>query len=116
MPTLGEYIQKTKQSLESVGAETSDPLSHAKRIVQAALGISASQMLLEWDGDLTPVQLRRLDAFLARRLAGEPFQYIVGHAEFWKSSFAVGPGVLIPRPETEHLVEQALANISSSGA
>lgn len=48
------------------------------------------------------------EAFLARREAREPLAYIVGHKEFWSLDFAVGPGALVPRPETETLVEQAL--------
>jgi release factor glutamine methyltransferase len=47
-------------------------------------------------------------AFAARRLAGESVAYIVGEKEFWSLSFDVGPGVLVPRPDTETLVEQAL--------
>ncbi|MGN6514940.1 MAG: peptide chain release factor N(5)-glutamine methyltransferase [Rhizomicrobium sp.] len=50
----------------------------------------------------------RLEEFIARRLAREPIAYITGHREFWSLDFEVGPGVLIPRPETETLVEEAL--------
>ncbi|MBQ4481174.1 MAG: peptide chain release factor N(5)-glutamine methyltransferase [Victivallales bacterium] len=49
-----------------------------------------------------------LEAWTCRRLAGEPFQYVVGSVEFYNIELAVGPGVLIPRPETELLVEHAL--------
>lgn len=48
------------------------------------------------------------DSLLDRRMAREPVAYILGHKEFWSLEFEVGPGVLIPRPETETLVEQAL--------
>lgn len=51
---------------------------------------------------------RLFDAFLARREAREPLAYIVGHKEFWSLDFEAGPGVLIPRPETETLIEEAL--------
>ena len=45
---------------------------------------------------------------VARRAAREPSAYITGHKEFWSLDFAVGPGVLVPRPETETLIEEAL--------
>jgi len=50
----------------------------------------------------------KLEALVARRLAHEPIAYITGRKEFWSLDFEVGPGVLIPRPDTETLVEQAL--------
>lgn len=50
----------------------------------------------------------KLEDFVARRLRHEPIAYITGHKEFWSLDFEVGPGVLIPRPDTETLVEQAL--------
>ena len=52
--------------------------------------------------------MARLDEWLNRRIAGEPFQYIVGSVEFYDVELQVGPGVLIPRPETELLVDRAL--------
>lgn len=52
-------------------------------------------------------ELARYEDLLARRIAREPVAYIVGEREFWSLPFAVGPGVLIPRPETETLLEQA---------
>jgi len=51
------------------------------------------------------------DQLIGRRLAHEPVSYITGHREFWSLDFQVGPGVLIPRPATETLVEQALAEL-----
>ena len=58
--------------------------------------------------ELTPAELQQYEALIARRAAGEPLQYITGHQEFWRMDFCVTPAVLIPRPETEHLVEQTL--------
>jgi len=58
--------------------------------------------------ELRPGEPERFHALLARRASREPLAYIIGHKEFWSLSFAVGPGVLIPRPETETLVEAAL--------
>lgn len=57
---------------------------------------------------LTCEQLSCLEEWVARRLDGEPLQYILGEWEFFSLPFAVGPGVLVPRPDTECLVERAL--------
>ena len=55
-------------------------------------------------------------ALVARRAAGEPVQYLTGRQEFWGLEFEVTPAVLIPRPETEHVVEAALERLSARGA
>jgi len=57
----------------------------------------------------------RFFALVARRAAGEPTQYLTGRQEFWGLAFEVTPAVLIPRPETEHVVEVALEHLSSRG-
>ena len=58
--------------------------------------------------ELTPNETQRYDEALARRAAGLPAQYITGHQEFWGLDLIVSPAVLIPRPETEHIVEAVL--------
>lgn len=62
---------------------------------------------------LTPGQAKRYQNFLTRRAKHEPIAYITGVREFYGRNFFVGPGVLIPRPETELIVEHAVKNISS---
>jgi release factor glutamine methyltransferase len=57
---------------------------------------------------LSSRELERFKEIIQRRVAGEPIQYITGFQEFWSIRFKVGPQVLIPRPETEILVEEAL--------
>ena len=52
------------------------------------------------------------ESCVARRAAREPLAYITGHREFWSLDFEVGPGVLVPRPETETIIEQALAQLT----
>ncbi|TCJ14777.1 peptide chain release factor N(5)-glutamine methyltransferase [Parasulfuritortus cantonensis] len=80
------------------------------RVLAAAVLAVEPVWLLAHDTDaLETGQIDRLDAALARRLAGEPVAYIVGEREFYGRPFRVGPATLIPRPETEHLVEAALA-------
>jgi len=56
------------------------------------------------------------ESFLARRAAREPLAYITGHKEFWSLDFEVGPGVLIPRPESETIIEQVLAFVPNRTA
>ncbi len=62
--------------------------------------------------ELTSDETRRYDDALARRASGMPAQYITGHQEFWGMDLIVSPAVLIPRPETEHLVETVLEIVS----
>ena len=59
--------------------------------------------------------LERYFALVARRAAGEPTQYLTGKQEFWGLEFEVTPAVLIPRPETEHVVEVALERLGARG-
>jgi release factor glutamine methyltransferase len=64
---------------------------------------------------IDPAAAERYFALLARRAAGEPTQYLTGKQEFWGLEFEVAPAVLIPRPETEHVVEVALERLGTAG-
>jgi release factor glutamine methyltransferase len=79
----------------------------ARVLLAAAVQVSPDQIFVA--GELKPEQHERFCAAVARRAAREPLAYITGTKEFWSLSFAVGPGVLVPRPETETLVEAALS-------
>lgn len=79
---------------------------------QALGGISRAQLLMVDREPLPQVQAETFDGLLQRRLAGEPVAYILGQREFYGLTLAVSPGVLIPRTDTETLVEAALARIS----
>lgn len=87
-----------------------DPQRHGFQLVEEALQISASDLICRWDEELSSKEEAQIRKWTQRRCSGEPFQYIVGHEWFWESCFAVGPGVFIPRPETEMLVELVLKN------
>ncbi|WP_338769257.1 peptide chain release factor N(5)-glutamine methyltransferase [Massilia sp. METH4] len=80
-----------------------------------ALGISRTGLITQSDRALTEDEAARVSALLQRRLGGEPVAYIVGRREFYGLDFSVGPGVLIPRPETELLVELALERLPPRG-
>lgn len=84
----------------------------AELLMADALGLSRDRMLLD------PPRLESPPAFAAkleRRLAHEPIAYILGHREFWTIDLAVGPGVLIPRPDSETLIEAAIAHFGTAG-
>jgi release factor glutamine methyltransferase len=83
-----------------------NPRLDARLLLAHAMSVSPDALLSSID---VPADARaRFEAFLARRILREPLAYITGKKEFWSLEFAVGPGVLIPRPETETLIEQVL--------
>jgi release factor glutamine methyltransferase len=84
------------------------PALEVRLLLMHVTGLSRPQLITQ-DRALLPVeQQERFAALLARRVAGEPLAYLVGTREFYGRPFAVTPAVLIPRPETEHLVEWSL--------
>jgi release factor glutamine methyltransferase len=87
-----------------------DPSTRADAIelVSRLVGITRSEVRLKRESRLSTEDWSRLDEWLTRRLAGEPIQYITGRAAFRDLDLVVGPAVLIPRPETEGLVEAVL--------
>jgi release factor glutamine methyltransferase len=93
-----------------------DPLREAAERLRAA-GFESpraeARILSEHARDLAPAVF---EEFVQRRLRREPIAYITGHKEFWSLEFAVGPGTLIPRPETETLIEQAVHELPDRNA
>lgn len=84
-------------------------------LVQHATRLTRAQLLTRDHLPLTAKQQQHLQALLQRRLAGEPMAYILGTRGFYGRDFVVSPAVLIPRPETEHLLEAALAHLPEHG-
>ena len=87
----------------------SSALLDAQLLLAHALEQSRSWLLAHAETALDAEVEREFAALVARRAAGEPLAYIVGYREFWSLSLRVTPAVLVPRPETELLVERALA-------
>jgi release factor glutamine methyltransferase len=81
-----------------------------------ALGLSRVQLITRSEQVLDDAAAQRLGALFARRLAGEPVAYLIGEREFYGLPFQVTPAVLIPRPETELLVELACERLPSGGS
>ena len=86
----------------------------ARVLLSHVLGKSPGGLVGRFEVDTA--DLDNFDRMIARRAAGEPVAYIVGHKEFWSLDFDVGPGVLVPRPETETLIEQALREFPNRSA
>lgn len=95
-------------------ARTKLPASEARLLLGHVLGQSAAWMLAHDDEMLEEDMLLVFASLVARRAGGEPVAYLVGYREFFGREFVVSPAVLIPRPETELLVEVALAGMAAS--
>jgi release factor glutamine methyltransferase len=87
----------------------------AEVLLMHALGRDRAWMYSHHDEILDVATAQEYFALIARRAAGEPTQYLTGHQEFWGLDFEVTPAVLIPRPETEHVMEVALARLGERG-
>ena len=85
-----------------------DPVD-ADWLLAHVLGVSRSELVLRRNETLTPEQAEQLQGLVARRAAGEPLQYVLGEWGFRRLTLSVDCRALIPRPETEHVVERCLA-------
>jgi release factor glutamine methyltransferase len=109
MPTqlqsVGDWLKMAVTRIDSV---STSPQLDAEILLHAITGIHRALAYARPEQALTREQLEDLQPVLARREQGEPIAYIVGQQEFWSMPLDVSPAVLIPRPETELLVERAL--------
>jgi len=105
--TIREYVAAASDRLRDAGIETAANLD-ARLLAQHVLGWETARLLTS-AGEVPPDAFpAAFDALVARRAAREPLAYITGHKEFWNLQFEVTPAVLIPRPETELIVEAVL--------
>jgi release factor glutamine methyltransferase len=104
--TIRKLITWASEYLEGHGVES--PRLSAELMLGRVLELERLQLYLHFDQPLTPEELAAFKELLIRRRAHEPMAYILGSREFYGLDILVGPGVLVPRPETEHLVEQGL--------
>jgi len=84
------------------------PRLNAETLLMFTLNCDRAHLYAHPERELTPEEQSRYDETLAQRSKGVPAQYITGHQEFWGLDLIVSPAVLIPRPETEHLIETIL--------
>lgn len=110
MSTLVSLWTDVRRRLEAAGVET--PVFDARLLLEAGAGVSRLDIVTDPRRPLRDEQVKAVDALTKRREAREPVGHILGHRHFWTLKLAVSPNVLIPRPETELLVETALAWIA----
>lgn len=96
--------------------EIDAPRLTAEILVGHVLGLSRVRLYIDLDRPLNKEELGKIRGLIERRLQREPTQYLVGAKEFYGRSFAVDPRVLIPRPETELLVERVLSGVAKEAA
>ncbi len=104
--TLGEWRRAARVFL--AGSEVDSPAAEADLIARHVLGMTRTALTLERDRPLSPAERRRLSRLLHRRATRVPLQYLLGEVDFWGLTLRVTPAVLVPRPETEGLVERVL--------
>lgn len=106
MANVSEILQKATEILQISGI--AEPRREANSLLAFVLKKDKSFLFAHPEYELTEEEAANFQDFLNRRAAREPFQYIVGRQEFYKLDFLVTPDVLIPRPETELIVENAI--------
>lgn len=110
--TLGALLKLGAQRLQDSAAAqgpAATPELDAEFLLLEALGASRARLRSHLETIGTESQYKRYIGLLERRASGEPLAYVVGRKDFWSLRLAVTPAVLVPRPETELLVERAVA-------
>ncbi|MDD3581185.1 MAG: peptide chain release factor N(5)-glutamine methyltransferase [Desulfobacca sp.] len=107
--TILELLRWTTDYFKAKGV--SEPRAAAQVLLAHCLGLERIELYLQYNKPLTAEELASFKTLIRRRLTGEPTQYITGHQEFWSLDFLVTPAALIPRPETEILIEAVLEQV-----
>jgi len=108
-----EAIRRVTRALERAGVDT--PSRDARLLVTEATGLDAARLIAEPDRSIAQAERRRLAELVERRCAREPVSRIMGYREFYGRDFAISPAVLDPRPDSETLIETALALAEEEG-
>jgi release factor glutamine methyltransferase len=108
MPTIHEHVAAARRALRNAGIGAQEAELSARVLAEHVLGWDAARYFTLANQSGPPDFAAHYGALIARRAAREPAAYIVGRQEFWGLSLDVSPDVLIPRPETELIIEAAL--------
>lgn len=109
--TIKRCLDWTRDYLRDKGDER--PRLSAEWLLSGVTGLSRTEIYMSFDKPMSPEELARMHSTVVRRAKGEPLQYIIGETDFRTITVACAPGVLIPRPETELLVEETLKYIDA---
>ncbi len=108
---IAASLSSAAETLQKAGI--AEPVREARSLLAVTLQKDAAYLVAHPEYELTADEVPKYERFLTRRANREPFQYITRHQEFYHLDFEVTPDVLIPRPETEILVEAAIEVLSS---
>lgn len=109
LKTVGALVVWARQSLVQAGV--SNGAQEAVWLLEHALALRSHQLVSQTDRLVSPDVRARIEALVARRVAREPLQYLLGTQEFCGLEFSVSPAVLIPRPETELLIQYIVGHV-----
>lgn len=112
--TLGGLRRQLATRFGAAGIDSPD--LDAALLIAHALGLTTADVRLRGADPVAPEALPRIEAYAAQRLSGMPVARLVGEKEFWSLSFTLSPETLVPRPDTETVVEAALATIADRAA
>ena len=114
MPTISEVIRETTSRLVSIGISPDEASIEARYILQSVFSCESAQLLAMHSEPFPPTSCKQLETLMSRRAAREPLAYILGEREFYGLSFVVDHRVLIPRPETEQLIDLCLEFVNQN--
>jgi release factor glutamine methyltransferase len=106
-PSVKDALRGATATLGAAGID--EPHRETRILLAHVLGVDLSGLLLRMPGGLTPAEADGFERLIARRAAREPAAQLLGHREFWSLDFLVTPDTLTPRPESELIIEIALA-------
>lgn len=112
MPTLGQTWREVQQRLEAAGLNPAP--REGQQLVAQAYGCERTQLHFHEHDVLSEAQKAQLETWLEQRLMGEPLAYVLGVQPFWAHDWQVAKGVLIPRPDSEVLVQAVLETLPRS--
>jgi release factor glutamine methyltransferase len=108
MASVAERLAQARAQLEAAGLSPADAAFDAEVLARHVMQWDRAQLIVQVRDAEPPAFADRLGALVARRVRREPVAQIIGHREFWGLEFEVTPDVLVPRPETEIIVEEAI--------